>query len=329
MQRIFPKKLKKGDLVRIVAPASSLGIVSEENRQIASARFEALGLRLSFGKHAEEMDEFRSSSITSRIEDLHAAFADPEVKAVFSVIGGFNSNQLLRYIDWELIKNNPKVFCGYSDITALNNAIFAKTGLVNYSGPAYATFCEKQGFDAYTLPYFRKCLFSDDAYEAMPSKEWSDDEYYKDQETRDFVRNAGPIVINEGVAEGTLLGANLCTFNLLQGTEYFPDLKDSVLFIEDDEMANPVLFDRDLQSLIHQPGFDGVRGLVVGRFQRKSGISDVILTEIIKTKKELDAMPVVANVDFGHTQSMLTFPIGGDVALSAQGKNVKLEILKH
>lgn len=328
MQRIFPKKLEKGDLVRIIAPSRSLGIISEENRCIANERFDALGLRLSFGKHVEEMDELYSSSIGSRIEDLHAAFSDPEVKAVFSVIGGFNSNQLLRYVDWELIKNNPKVFCGYSDITALNNAIFAKTGLVNYSGPAYATFSEKTGFD-YTLEYFKKCLLSEEPYEVLPSQEWSDDEWYKDQDKRNFIKNEGPLVINDGLAQGVLLGANLCTLNLIQGTEYFPDLDKSILFIEDDEAANPVLFDRDLQSLIHQPGFDGVRGLVIGRFQRKSGISNDMLTSIIKTKRELDSIPVVANVDFGHTQSMITFPIGGDVEISAQGKNAKLEILKH
>lgn len=328
MQQIFPKKLEKGDLVRVIAPARSLGIISEENKKIANERFSALGLRLSFGKHVEEMDEFHSSSIGSRIEDLHSAFAESEVKAIFTVIGGFNSNQLLQYIDWELIKNNPKIFCGYSDITALNNAIFAKTGLVNYSGPAYATFSEKIGFD-YTLEYVKKCLFLEDSYQVLPSQEWSDDEWYKDQEKRNFIKNDGPVVINEGIAQGVLLGANLCTLNLLQGTEYFPDLDNSVLFIEDDEAANPVLFDRDLQSLIHQPGFDGVRGLVIGRFQRKSGISNDMLMSIIKSKKELDNIPVVADVDFGHTQSMITFPIGGDVALSAQGKNVKLEILKH
>ena len=110
----FPEKLKKGDLVRVVAPASSLGIISEENREIANRRFGEMGLRLSFGEHAEEMDEFHSSSIESRVADLHAAFADPEVKAIFPVIGGFNSNQLLRYLDWDLIRSNPKILCGYS-----------------------------------------------------------------------------------------------------------------------------------------------------------------------------------------------------------------------
>lgn len=328
MDKIFSPKLKAGDTVQVIAPASSLGIISQKNREIANRRFEKMGLKVTFGKHIEEMDEFNSSSIESRVEDLHDAFKNPEVKAIFAVIGGFSCNQLLKYIDWELIKNNPKIFCGYSDITALNNAIFAKTGLVNYSGPAYATFGEKLGFD-YTLDYFKKCLLSEEPFEIAPSKEWSDDKWYIDQDKRTFFDNVGPLVINEGEAEGTLLGANLCTLNLLQGTEYFPDLTNSVLFIEDDYESNAVTFDRNLQSLFHLPEFEKVRGVVLGRFQEASEITNEKLIKIIETKKELDKIPVIANVDFGHTQSMITFPIGGEVKIMAKEGNVKIEILKH
>lgn len=325
---IFPEKLKKGDLVRVVAPASSLGIISKENREIANRRFEEMGLRLSFGEHVEEMDDFRSSSIESRVADLHAAFADPEVKAVIPVIGGFNSNQLLRYIDWELIRNNPKILCGYSDITALNDAIYAKTGLVTYSGPTYSSFAEERYFD-YTLESFKKCIFSDEPFEIMPSEIWSDDSWYKDQEDLYPIRNEGPLVINEGSTEGTLLGGNLCTLNLLQGTEYMPDLGGSVLFLEDDDTSQIVNFDRDLQSLIHQPGFKSVKGIVIGRFQKASNATNDLISQVVKTKRELDGIPVITNADFGHTQSMITFPIGGRVNISAEGGVAKIEIVKH
>lgn len=328
MNKIFPEKLKKGDLVQVIAPATSLSIISQENREIANQRFAEMGLKIAFGKNVEEVDDFSSSSIESRIEDLHDAFRNPEVKAVFAVIGGFSSNQLLKYIDWDLIKKNPKIFCGYSDITALNNAVFTKTGLVNYSGPAYASFGEKIGFD-YTLEYFKKCVFFEDPFEVFPSDEWSDDKWYLDQENRSFDKNNGCLVLNEGEAEGILLGANLCTFNLLQGTEYFPNLENSVLFLEDDELSDAFLFDRDLQSIIHQPGFEKVKGIVIGRFQKASKMTDKFLTKIIKTKKELDKIPVIANADFGHTHSMITFPIGGDVEISAKGNEAKLKILRH
>jgi muramoyltetrapeptide carboxypeptidase LdcA involved in peptidoglycan recycling len=328
MNKIFPSKLRIGDTVQVIAPASSLGIISQENREIANRRLEEMGLKVIFGRHVEEKDDFNSSSIESRIEDLYDAFCNPKVKAVFAVIGGFNCNQLLKYIDWELVKNNPKILCGYSDITALSNAIFAKTGLIGYSGPAYATFGEKLGFD-YTLDYFKKCLLSEEPFEIVPSKEWSDDKWYLDQDKRNFLKNEGPLIINEGEAEGTLLGANLCTLNLLQGTEYFPNLKNSVLFIEDDYESNAVTFDRNLQSLLHLPEFEKVRGIVFGRFQKASEITNETLIKIIKTKKELDKIPVIANVDFGHTQSMMTFPIGGEARIMAKEGKTKIEITRH
>lgn len=104
-------------------------------------------------------------------------------------------------------------------------------------------------------------------------------------ETATFLKNNGWRVINKGKAEGTIVGGNLCSFNLLQGTEYFPSLTNSVLFIEDDSSTNPLIFDRNLQSLIQQKGFGGVRGLVIGRFQKQSKITDHLLDQIIATKR--------------------------------------------
>jgi muramoyltetrapeptide carboxypeptidase LdcA involved in peptidoglycan recycling len=233
----------------------------------------------------------------------------------------------LRYIDWDIVRNNPKIFCGYSDITVLNNAIYAKTGLVNYNGPHYSSFGQKLYFD-YTLEYFRKTLLSDEPYEVIPSHMWSDDMWYMNQDKRELVENPGFFVINRGEANGTIVGGNINTLNLLQGTEYFPSLKDSVLFIEDDEGTAPHIFDRDLQSLIHTPDFEGVRGIVIGRFQKNSKISNELLVKIIKTKKELDGLPVIANVDFGHTDPKLTIPVGGEVILKVKDE-VKLEINRH
>lgn len=328
MNKIYPERLKVGDEIRIIAPSRSMAILNKEIINIANNRFQELGLKLSFGKHIYESDDFNSLSIESRLDDLHLAFSDKNVKAIITVIGGFNSNQLLKYIDWKLIKNNPKIFLGYSDITALNNAIFAKTGLVTYSGPHYSTFGQKLYFD-YTLEYFQKCLMMDNPFEISASNSWSDDEWYLDQNKRDLIDNQGHFVINKGEAQGTILGANLCTFNLLQGTEYFPDLNSSILFLEDDYETVPHTFDRDLQSLIHLPNFNKVKGLVIGRFQKKSKMSDELLKKIIKTKKELESIPVIANVDFGHSDPKITFPIGGEVEIIADKNKSTIRMLKH
>lgn len=324
----FPAKLKVGDTVRIVAPATSLSIVKPDQVELSVARLEALGLRVTFGKHVEESDRVASSPIASRVEDLHEAFADDEVKAIITVIGGFNSNQLLSHLDYDLIRKNPKILCGYSDITALQNAFLAKADLVTYSGPAFVSFADKKSFD-YSLTYFRRCLFEDGAFVVTPSEAWSDDAWYLDQENRTFVPNDGPWTIQQGEAFGRIVGANLCTFNLLQGTPYMPDLAGSLLFLEDDSESTGAHFDRDLQSLCHQPGFAGVRGLVIGRFQVKSDIDKEMLTEIIKTKPELRGLPVIAGADFGHTFPMITFPIGGEAMISVNAGSVRIEIIRH
>lgn len=328
---MIPEKLKIGDEVRVVAPSSSLSIISQENREMSLKRLSDLGLKITFSKNCEEIDEFDSSSIKSRVDDLHEAFSDKNVKGVLMAIGGFNVNQILKYLDYDLIKNNPKVICGFSDITALSNAIYAKTGLINYSGPAFATFGMIEG-NEYTADYFKKCLMENGSFEIELSKEWSDDKWYIDQSKREFIKNAGPYAVNEGEASGTIIGGNLCTLNLLQGTEFMPSLKDSILFLEDDEMVgdlSAVSFDRDLQSLIHQPDFQYVKGVVIGRFQKKSAITREKITKILKTKKELDNIPVAVDFDFGHTTPLFTFPIGGTAKLSVGSDKIKLEIIEH
>lgn len=324
---IIPEKLKKGDKIRIIAPARSLGIINEETRCIANKCLEELGLEIDFAKNCESIDEFNSSSIEERISDLHEAFLDKSVKGILTVIGGHNSNQLLKYIDYNLIKNNPKILCGYSDITALANTIYQKTGLVTYSGPHYSTFGMKKGIE-YTVEYFKKCLFIDESFQVIPSKEWSDEAWFLDQENRMFYKNYGYKVINKGKATGKIIGGNLCTLNLLQGTEFMPDLTDAVLFIEDDELTFSENFDRDLQSLIHQPNFHGVKGIILGRFQIASKINEDTLTKIIKSKRELSKIPIVSQIDFGHTTPHITFPIGGEVQLSADEK-IEIIIKMH
>jgi muramoyltetrapeptide carboxypeptidase len=326
---IIPEKLKIGDEIRVVAPARSLGIITADSRKIALEKLSALGLKVTFGKHVEENDEdFFSSPIQSRVEDLHEAFADKNIKGILTVVGGFNSNQLLRYLDYKLIKKNPKIFCGFSDITALSGAFNTKAGLVAYQGPHFSTFGIKKGGE-YTIEYFKKCLFDSAPFAVEPSKEWSDDLWYKDQENRNFIPNPGWWIMQEGEAEGRTVGGNLCTFNLLQGSEYMPDLKNSILLIEDDEESLPRAFDRDLQSLIHQPGFSGVRAVLIGRFQNDSKMTRTILEKIISTKKELRGLPIIANLDFGHTEPYLTLPLGGRMKISAKNNQSEIKVLKH
>lgn len=319
------QKLKPGDEIRILSPSRSMSIIAKEQRKLTEQRLSEMGLTVTYSKHCEESDAFSSSSIESRIQDLHEAFLDPNVSGILTTIGGYNCNQLLSYIDYDIIASNPKRLCGYSDITALSSAIYAKTGLITYSGPHYSTFGMLHGIE-YTTEYFYKMMFQEEAVSVLPSAEWSDDAWYMDQENRTFIQNDGPYVINEGKAEGVIIGGNLCTLNLLHGTEFMPSLAGAILFLEDDLESQPPTFDRDLQSLIHQPGFNDVKGIVIGRFQPSSQMNRQLLHDIIKSKKELEHLPVVADVNFGHTSPQITIPVGGEATLEAFEKEVKLSI---
>ena len=326
---MIPAKLKKGDEVRVIAPSRSMVILGEDCKKIATERLEALGLKVTFGKYVMEADsDYLCTSVEHRVEDLNEAFKDKNVKAILTVIGGFNSNQMLDYIDYEAIKENPKIFCGFSDITALSNSIYAKTGLVTYSGPHYSSFGMLKGFE-YTLEYFKKMFFEDKEIEIKSSKEWSDDAWFIDQENREFIKNDGMFVINEGEAEGEIVGGNLCTLNLLQGTEYMPDVENKILFLEDDDMAGKIYlmeFDRNLQSLIHMPEFKTVKALVLGRSQKATDMTKEKWIKLIKNKQELANIPVIAGVDFGHSTPIITFPIGGNAKLKAKDNNIELYI---
>jgi muramoyltetrapeptide carboxypeptidase len=325
---VIPAKLKAGDEVRVVSPAVSLGFIPPEQRELAEERWATLGFGISYSPNGEILDGFDSSPVKDRVSDLHGAFSDGNVRGMLTTLGGYNSNQLLGHLDYDLIKDNPKVLCGLSDITALATAIHARTGLVTYSGPHFTTLGMKLGI-GYTIEYFEKCLMHDAPLDVEPAGHWSDDPWYEDQENRDLVPNPGYEVVNEGEAEGTLLGGNLGTLALLFGTSYMPGLDGTVLLLEDDEEVRPEHFDRTLQSLTHQPGFEGVRAILFGRFQRASNMDIEILKEILHAKPELDGLPIVANASFGHTTPAFTFPIGGKGRLRAHGGEVSFRIETH
>lgn len=322
MQSIIPEKLKFGDEIRVIAPSRSVNILSKETMNIATKRLERLGFKVSFGKNIySEFDKnYGCGSIKERIEDLHEAFLDKNIKAVLTAIGGFNSNQILDYINYDLIKNNPKIICGFSDITALLNAIYAKTGLVTYYGPHYSSFGMEVGFD-YTLEYFKKIFMFDkkDSNEILieNSKVWSDDLWFLDQKNRKFIDNTGLEVINQGFAEGTIIGGNLCTLNLLQGTEFMPLQDDNIiLMIEEDNFAGKEFFrefDRNLQSLLHcyKNKNKKISGIIIGRAQVNCNMNFEKWKIMIDNNSELANIPVVINADFGHTTPIFTFPIGG------------------
>lgn len=323
--------LKKGDEIRIIAPSKGISSLNDDEVVLAKEKLENMGFKVSFGKNITKRDAlFKSASIEDRISDLHDAFLDKNVKCIIAARGGYNSNQLLKHINYDIIKENPKIICGFSDITALLNAIYKKTDMITFCGPVFSSFAMKKGFD-YTEDYFEKILIKDESVKIISSKKYSDDNWFVDQENRNFIKNKGMQVVNEGNCIGKIIGGNLCTFNLLQGTEFFPSLENTILFLEDDDFSGDNFlyeFDRNLESLIQTESFKGVKGIIFGRCQEKSNMTEEKWVNLIKNKKELSNIPVVINADFGHTTPIFTFPIGGMCDLNASKGKVDLTIKK-
>jgi muramoyltetrapeptide carboxypeptidase len=166
---------------------------------------------------------------------------------------------------------------------------------------------------------------SDEPYEVFPS------EYIGTRKAAPK-KNKGLVILNEGTAEGTIIGGNLCSLNLLQGTEYMPSLKDKILFIEDDDFGgdqSPLEFERNLESLLQLPYAQSIKGVVFGRFPAKTTMTTEKLKYMLSSKLKLAGIPLIAGADFGHTNPMITFPIGGTARIEAKGRMIKIEILKH
>lgn len=310
---MIANKLKHGDEVRVIAPSRNLTEVRQDVHHHAIDFWRKEGFNLTFSKNSREVDKFHSSSIASRVEDIHEAFLAPNVKMVITCLGGFNANQLLRHLDYDLIAKHPKILCGFSDITALHNAIYAKTGLVTYHGPHYGTFAFDREAE-YTRKAFFDCVMNDMPIVLTPSEAAA--KYH---------------TIQEGACEGTIIGGNLCTLNLLQGTPYMPDMRDKVLFLEDDNIMGPYFsyeFDRNLESLLQIDGADTIKGIVFGRFDESCGFTIETITDIIQDKVPTD-IPVIFGADFGHVFPMITFPIGGTAKIYAGNDGAEIQIITH
>jgi len=317
--------LQPGDEIRIVAPSSAWNTDRAKQYERAKRNLEKLGFSVTYGKYLEPAAHLDAVDVRLRAKDIHNAYRDNSVKAIMALNGGWLANSLLPYLDWDVIKANPKPFIGYSDITVLLNAIYAKTGNVGYLGPNLGTFGIKHEAQ-YTAENLRSVLCGKEkTVRLVPSKKWGEGKKRKQYSTQPWE------VIQPGSAEGTVIGGNIATLYLLQGTDYYPMFKkDTVLILEDDDEAGEYTtreFDRRLESIIQQPNARKyIKAIVIGRFQSASKVSMEDIRQII-INKNLKNIPVVANVDFGHTQPLLTLPIGGKMRVKA-GNKVQLEILE-
>jgi len=329
MTSIFPPKLKKGDLIGVIAPARSATILDLELINRAKKNIEKFGLKVKLFNNIYGSHFLDSAKIINRVNDINNAFSDTNIKGIITLIGGYNTIQLLNNIDYNNIKKNPKIFCGYSDVTTLSTAIYSQTGLVSYSGPHFSTWAIPYELN-YMTDSFKNCCLSSPAYKISTSIKWYDGRWYDKKNKINTQDNKGPIVLFPGSNTGNLIGGHLRSLNSLQGTQFLPDLSGSVLFLEEDEEVFPALFLRELTSLSMQKGFNKIKGILIGRFQKKSQMDKEIIKSII-TDILPNKIPVIMDLDFGHTMPICTLPIGGKVEIIADKKSQEcsIKIIKH
>ncbi len=310
------KILEKGDEIRVIAPSQSWGKRKyQRGYERAKERLESLGYKVTYGKSVKNVLHFGTATREDRANDFNEAYMDKNVKLVMALSGGWSANEVLPLIDWQVVITNPKPLIGFSDITILLNAIYAKTGVSGFLGPNFSTFGRMPEWQ-YTFNNF-SMVMQGSASQFVKSRSWG-------ESGRKRHKTKGWQALETGEANATLLGGNLGTFYLLQGTEYQPKFNEPFIFLlEDDDEASSytaVEVSRRFESLLQLPSFrDNLQGLMVGRFQKGSNVSEKDIASIIASKN-LGSIPIAYNVDFGHTLPMLTLPIGQNVSLRVNSK---------
>jgi muramoyltetrapeptide carboxypeptidase len=300
MAIIKPKKLKHGDVIGIISPASSPDNFSKINRGVEY--LEKIGYRVEIGKNVGTSEGYLAGSDSQRLSDLHDMFKNKNVNAIFSIRGGYGSGRLLDQIDYNLIGKNPKIFVGYSDITALQMAFFAKTGLVTFGGPMVAVDFHDE-ISPFTEEVFWRTITSNKKIGRIqnPRKE----KFY---------------LLNKGRGQGRLLGGNLSVLTSLIGTEYLPKLKDSILLLEDVNEA-PYRIDRMLNQLRIAKILKNVKGIILGYFvdctENDPAKQTFSLNEVIIEYFQNSKLPVLYNVKHGHIKENITIPYGLKCSLNA------------
>lgn len=296
---VKPRVLHPGDTVGLITPST---YVSDPDELLLAERTVAhFGLKLKMGANVRKRTGYLGGTARERLDDLHTMFRDPEVNAVFCIRGGYGSPQLLDGIDYALIRKNPKIFLGYSDITALHLAIHKRAGLVTFHGPVALS-----RFSEYTQEHFRKALF-----ETAPLGRLSNP-----PETNDLRPNHLLRTIRPGVASGRVIGGNLSLIAATMGTPFEIDTRGKIFFIED-VGEQPYSVDRMLTQLRLAGKLDAAAGIVFGecskcepREFRPSFDSTFSLGEVLDDILGGLKIPVMTGLTIGHTADQLTLPLG-------------------
>jgi muramoyltetrapeptide carboxypeptidase len=292
MTIVKPPRLKKGDLIGLVSPASTIADPTRIDRGVSY--LERLGYRVIVGQHVLKVNGYLAGTDAERVEDLHRMFGNTEVKAVWCIRGGYGTPRILRHLDYRLLRQNPKIFVGYSDITTLQMAIFRRTGLVTFHGPMLGVDMAGQ-METYSEERLWQVLTSTTRAGRIP------------------LPAPGPLTLAPGRATGRMLGGNLALLQSIMGSRYLPDLDGALLYVED-LGEEPYRVDRMFVHLLNAGVFAKVKGLMVGQFTdcepKDPSKPSLSLDHVIGEAAAYAGVPVLGRLPFGHDDVKLTIPVG-------------------
>lgn len=310
-EEILPKRLKKGDTIGIVSPSSA--IFETEPFEIAVENFEAMGLKVKLGEFVKSRYGHLAGTDEERADELNKMFSDPEVDAVIALRGGSGAARILDKIDYETIKRNPKIFIGYSDITAIHLAIYSKTGLITFHAPlAVSTW------NNFSYSSFKKILFDAEAATFENPKEKGDNLTI----TKNRIRTITP-----GIAKGELLGGNLSVLTGIMGSSYFPsNWENKILYLEDvGEQIYAV--DRMMSQLQLGGVLDKISGFVFGKCsdcKPGSGYGSLTMEEVMDHYIKPLKIPAYSGAMIGHIDDNSTIPNGLNAEIDASKGTIRL-----
>ncbi len=295
---IVPKRLKKGDTIGLITPA---GVITSQKLEYTKKLLNQLGYKTVHTKNVLLKKGYLAGSDKEKLDDLHFMFKNDEVDAIICVRGGYGTMRLLPDIDYNLIAKHPKILIGYSDITALLQAIYKKTGLVGFHGVVGTS-----AFTQYTLNNFSTILTDVSETKVIHSF----------PPLPDSVESYIPYVLNRGKVQGHLIGGNLALLASLMGTPFEPDFENKIVFIEDIDEA-PYRIDRMLTQLLLSGKLQKAAGIVLGVFnacdldrENLSPENSLSLKEVITDRLSSLKMPIMYGFSFGHIQNQAIFPVG-------------------
>jgi len=301
MRVIKPQRIRKGDPIGIISPASSPDDLTRIEKSVNY--FEKLGYRVEVGKNVWKERGYLAGEDSERLDDFHAMFKNKNVKAIFCVRGGYGSGRLLDKINYKLIKENPKIFVGYSDITALQLAIFSHTGLVTFAGPMPAVDFWQDEVSKFTEENFWRLITSNKKIGKLINP-----------------NGEGFYLLAKGKTEGRLLGGNLALITSLMGTKYLPSFKNSILLLEDIGEP-PYRVDRFLNQLRLGNILHDTSGIILGRFvdcyENDTSKKTLTLNQVITDYFEKLNKPVIYNFKHGHISENISIPFGLKCNLNA------------